>query len=132
MSWGVLFGPAVNLFSRLWDRLHKKSQERENAAWSNKFVEAISALDNALPRILIGGQPSNGFVALIPEEGLRRRIEICLIEPQPYYSGHKVKARTLSAEQLSDPMVRGTIQDVLDCVETLRREKPEIAARLHV
>lgn len=93
-------------------------------------MDAISALGNALPRTLVEGPA--GFVTLVPDKEMRDRIEVHLIRPKPNYSTTKLEARTLGPEQLRGPIVRRTIQDVLDCVDTLRREKPEIAARLHV
>jgi hypothetical protein len=74
----------------------------------------------------------DGFVALIPDSAMRKRVEMFLICPETTYSGRKVNARNLSTEDLRRPMVRQTIQGVLTCVEKLRNEQPDIARRLHL
>ena len=124
MAWTVLLAP---LF-RIWDWIQSKRRKREDEEWATKHTTALSALCRALPRTLKEG-PS-GFDALIPDRAVRNRIEFYLIEASSSYSSQKVKARTLSAELLRTPVVRQTIQDVLDSVETLKRENPDAAQRL--
>ena len=132
MPWNVLLGPAITLLSKIWNWRGEKAKKHEDEIWGKKFTNAVSALRNALPRTLTEKGITPGFKALIPDEEMRYRIENYLIEPQQIYSSQIVRARTVSPEQLRNPLVRQTIQDVLDCVETLKREKPEIAARLHL
>jgi hypothetical protein len=126
VSWAFLFGPAF----KLWDWVQSVLRRREDAEWNKRFTDAMSVLNNALPRILMEGPA--GFLVLVPDKEMRDRIEFYLIEPETSYSGKKVKVRTLSPEQLRSPAIRRTIQDVLDCVEKLKREKPDIAQRLRI
>jgi hypothetical protein len=125
----VLFGPVYKLLSSLLKWTQDKTLKREDEEWSRKFNNAIAALSNALPRILKEGT-SPGFRVLVPDEAMRTRIETYIIEP--FQPGARVKPRNIGAEQLRDTAVRRTIQDVLDCVDELKHQKPGIAARLHI
>jgi hypothetical protein len=131
MAWSVFLAQAFNLLPRLWSQHREKKLRVRDDEWAKKFTDAIFALSNALPRTLSDGPA--GFAALVPDKETRTRIETYLIEPErSSYSGATVKARTLSPEHLRSSAVQRTIQDVLDCVEKLKRENPDIARRLRL
>jgi hypothetical protein len=70
-----------------------------------------------------------GFDLVFPDVELRQRIEALLIERN---SNKDIKARYLPNEQLRLPHDRKTITDVLDGIENVKREFPDLAGHLCV
>lgn len=114
----------------------KKRQEEEDNRWADMFAEAIKHLGNVVPRFYGGipgpsgiGRPGGwGYGLVFSDLTLRQNIDAFLIDRV----NEKMKARSLTPEQLRLQVVRDTIQKVLDCVEEVKRTDPDVATRLRL
>ena len=109
-----------------------KKQKREDEEWSLKFGLATKYLVNIGRRYTAGGKTYGqgfGYDLVFPDVALRQRIDSLLIERN---SNRDIRGRSLPNQQLRLPHLRKTITDVLDAVEKVRTESPELAAAMDI
>jgi hypothetical protein len=105
----------------------KQREDQSMVEWAAKFDEAASAVVTIVPRSIFGtGTP--GYPSIFPDGELRTRIEAYLIDAD--FGRNRFTARQANPEQLRMPIVRQTIQRVLDRVKEFRESDPENARRL--
>jgi len=109
-----------------------KRQEGTVTEWASKFDEAAAALTKISPGSVQTG-PNTVLVAyeaVFKSGDLRRRIESYLGTRTSWR--HKFRPATLTSEQLQNPVVQQTIQDVLDSVEKFKTEHTDFARALRL
>jgi len=107
-----------------------KHQEGTATEWARKFDEAAEALSKiSASRITTG--PSTDIEAygyVFKQDDLRRRIEIYLGRRKAWF--YTFNPAILGKEQLQNPVVQQTIQDVLDTVAQFRKDHTDFARTL--
>jgi hypothetical protein len=114
----------------------EKIKQEEDNRWAEMYALAIRHLNNIVPRFYTGrpGPPGigraggNGYGIVFPDPDLRQNIDTFLIDRK----GERMQARSLTPELLRLQVVRNTIQKVLDAIEAINRDDPEVASRLHL
>lgn len=105
-------------------------QEGTAIAWAQKFDEAAEALMRTSPnRITTSpGSTTSAYKYIFKNEDLQRRIETYLGHRQ--ILTNKFVPEILTKEQLQNPVVQHTIQDVLDAVAEFKRDHNDFARTL--
>lgn len=113
------------------EQLHAaKHQEGSAMEWARKLDEAGEALAKISPSRITTG-PSTIFEAynyVFNDSDLRRRIEVYLGHRRFWI--HTFLPATLGKEQLQNPVVQQTIQEVLETVTQFKRDHPDFARAL--
>ena len=109
-----------------------KRQEGTATEWAGKFDEAADALTKVSPGRVQTGQSTvlKAYEAIFESEDLRRRIESYLGSRKFFF--HKFQPAALTREQLQNPVVQQTIQEVLDSVAKFNAEHTDFARALRL
>jgi hypothetical protein len=129
--WGVTANVRQYNLAKRQDEEAKKQKE-EDDEWSLRFGRAAKNLTNIGRRYMSGGKTygqGSGFDLVFPNAELRQRIESLLIFRN---SNRDITARSLPNEQLRLTHVRKTITDVLDAIEKVKRESPDLAGAMGI
>jgi uncharacterized membrane-anchored protein YhcB (DUF1043 family) len=105
-------------------------QEGAASEWASKYDQAAEVLDK-LARGFVSTGPSttaDAYNYVFPREELRSRIERYLGHRRKFVP--KFKPSPPTKEQLQNPVVQGTIQDVLDAVVKFKAEHTDFARAL--
>jgi hypothetical protein len=109
-----------------------KRQEENATECAKKFDQATNALMKISPNNTLPAGPSGTIVDayryIFPNEDLRFRIETYLGRRKIFI--HTFRPATLTNDQLQNPVVKQTIQDVLDIVELFKRDHTDFARAL--
>jgi uncharacterized protein with von Willebrand factor type A (vWA) domain len=109
-----------------------KRQEGTTTEWDSKFDEDADALTKISPGSVQTGQATvlKAYEAIFKSEDLRRRIEGYLGRRTHFL--HKFQPAALTREQLQNPVVQRTIQEVLESVAKFKAEHTDFARALRL
>jgi hypothetical protein len=107
------------------------SQKKEDELWTSKFEAAASQIVKVGPSLTISSPEGNSITPLygliFPEVETRTRIQTFLVEPDSRYTSFSM--RMLSAEHLRRPVVRGVVDETLECLGAFKKKYPNLAAK---
>jgi len=129
--WGVTANVRQYNLAKRQDEEAKKQKE-EDEEWSLRFGRAAKNLTNIGRRYMLGGKTYGqgfGFDLVFPDAELRQRIESLLIFRN---SNRDITSRSLPNEQLRLTHVRKAITDVLDAIEKVKRDSPDLAGAMGI
>jgi hypothetical protein len=129
--WGVTANVRQYNLAKKQDEEAKKLA-KEDETWSLEFERVAKNLAKIGNRFTSGGKTYGqgvGYDLVFPDMELRQRIEAHLIQRN---SNRDMQVRSLPNEQLRLPHVRKTITDVLDALERIKKEHPDLAAAMGI
>jgi hypothetical protein len=109
----------------------RASQKQEDELWMSKFESAASQVVKVGPTLTIRSPEGDSFRPLygliFPDPDTKTRIQTFLVQPDSRYTSFSMKM--LSAEQLCSPTIRKVVDETLECLDSFRKNYPDLAAK---